>query len=225
MTRETANDAAVTDDAGASGDGHARPDGAATGPPFNGGAIDKLRQSIQHAFGAAPEKGEHPGGAATDAAKGGERAGTNDPRAKDRSPAAGTAEARGQPATASRRGQEPAPGDRTATDAPNSHGGGHGGAAAGGAAGLLGAAAAPRARADDGSSAPMAIKLSAITGVSPRQTEPQRRSDAPAVTADANRTGGPPPALTEEQLADATVRPLNIGPEHEGLIRRIFTRE
>jgi hypothetical protein len=196
---------------------------AETGANLAGGALDQLRQSLRRTFGAPAAEtsgpsGERGGGMAKLAGRGA----AQDQPLQPTSPTSQGGEAQQGPAPAPAGDQRPDPANRLAPGARDSKGNGRGGTGGGGTSGLLGAAAP----AEGGSPAPpMAIKLNAIVGVSPAQTEPQRRHDVPA-GAIANRPpGGSLPPLAEEQLADATVQPLNVGPEHEGLIRRIFTRE
>lgn len=198
--------------------------GAAAGDTPSGGALDKLRQSIQDTFGTTPEAGERQRGAGTDATNRGDKGTADNPRPDGTSSTTGqTADAQQSPATSSPRGQQADAADHATAGAQGAHGNGRGGAANGATAGVLGTSAAPPG--GGGKTAPMAIKLSAVTGVSPSQAEPQRRNDVPAAAANASRTSGPLPALADDQLADATVQPLDVGPEHEGIIRRIFTRE
>ncbi len=206
---------------------------AAPGEVADENGLDRLRQSIRETFGAPPAPGS--GGAAGD--KGGEakRDGQNGAgddstqSAKDAprpdgsaSSAQATSGDRNDPASAEAQQMTPGAGPNSANQ--GSRGSGRGGAGTGGSNGVLGANGAPQEAAGQGM--PMAIKLSAITGVSPSQTEPQRRNqDVPAAAANASRTGGSLPTLADEQLADVTMQQLDVGPEHEGIVRRIFTRE
>lgn len=198
------------------------PPGTAGGARPAGGPLERLRQSIQDTFGAVPEAKEPQLGAGTDPGKRGNQGAGNDTRLDGTSSAARTAVAQSA-AKSSPQGQPSDPANRATADAQGSHGNGRGGSANGGTTGVLGTS--PASREGSGKAAPMGIKLSAVTGMSPSQAEPQRRNDVPAASTNASRAGGPPPALSDEQLADATVRPLDVGPEHEAIIRRIFTRE
>lgn len=77
-----------------------------------------------------------------------------------------------------------------------------------------------------GDAAPMAIKLSAISGVSPSQQEPQHRAAAlPSAPTTGSRSSRSLPEMATQQVADAAIHKLDLGPEHEGVVRRIFTRQ
>lgn len=209
---------------GSDASGTMRGDGANL--PAAGGNLHDLRQSIRAAFGAPPEHaragdgsgdGRRPDGSGRSAAGAG-------PRSAGTSPAAGP-RTDGQAATDDTMAARAAtPGAGNTSTEQGAHGGGRGGAGSAGAAGVLGAASAPRMEANR--NAPMALHLNAISGGAPSQSEPQRRSaGVPTSTTDAGRSTGSLPDLASEQLADATMQPLEIGPEHEAIIRRLFTRE
>ncbi len=70
----------------------------------------------------------------------------------------------------------------------------------------------------------LSIKLGAFTAMAPSQVEPQRQmppaGNLPVGRAD--RSAAPP---ADEQIADAPLQKADIAPEHEALVRRIFTRD
>ena len=216
-SRTTRDGASAT----AGGDGPLQ--GATNGDPRAGGALERLRQSIQDTFGDGPRTGAAQRSSGADMASRGAEGNANGDRPGGTSSTTGKADAAQSPPTSAPENQRANTADRTTTGAQDTHGSGRGGAANGGTTGVLGNSSAPHG--EGGKAAPVAVKLGAITGMSPSQTEPQRRGDLPATATNASPAGGPQPALAEEQLADATVRPLDVGPEHEAIIRRIFTRE
>jgi hypothetical protein len=80
------------------------------------------------------------------------------------------------------------------------------------------------ARAAGNESQRMAIKLGAFTAMAPNNTEPQQPpppGQMPVAAAGHNQ----PPALSEEQIPDAPQQKVDVAPEHETVVRRIFTRE
>jgi hypothetical protein len=84
---------------------------------------------------------------------------------------------------------------------------------------------APGAHMGGSEAASLGIKLSAFGGVSPDQTEPQRQSPPvglPAVGT-ASRTGSQ--QFTDEQVPDAPLQKAEIAPQHEALVRRIFSHD
>ena len=71
----------------------------------------------------------------------------------------------------------------------------------------------------------LAIKLGTFAAMAPSEIEPQRH--APPVS---DLTVGPaghgdPAPLAEEQIPDAPLQKADVAPEHEALVRRIFTRD
>ena len=209
---------------------------AAPGLTADDSRLDRLRQSIRDTFGApknstnntpAGDKGgDKNGEAKRDGAYGaGDSKTSTDapPRPDGESTTARAANADRNDPT-SDQGRQVTPGTGPNASEQGSRGSGRGGAGAGGTNGVLGAAGSPQQA--TGKAQPMAIKLTTITGVSPSQTEPQRpNEDVPAASANASRATGPLPSLADEQLADVTMQQLDVGPEHEGIVRRIFTRE
>jgi hypothetical protein len=74
-----------------------------------------------------------------------------------------------------------------------------------------------------GRSQNLAVTLGALSTVAPSGAEPQRQ-DSPvgdAAGADAHA----PPSPADEQIPDAPLQKAEVAPEHEALIRRIFTRD
>ncbi|MBX3023405.1 hypothetical protein KF840_00705 [bacterium] len=204
-------------------------DSIETGSPAAGDHLADLRQSIRAAFGAAPESdlGMSPAASSQRAGTGGdsnaERHRADDARSDTNG--TGTSGNKDQPADANAAGtQSVTPGADPSADEQGAKGSGRGGAGATGSTGVLGAAGSPRLESDP--AAPMAIKIAAISGVSPSQTEPQRRHQGVTTSAAANASRTAPlPDLASEQLADATMQQLEVGPEHEAIVRRLFTRE
>jgi len=173
---------------------------------------DKLQSAIRNAFGAET--------------------------AEDRKLAA-PAGARAEQRTAE---QKPAPGERVAgagaaadkkdgTSPSNSsaHQPGAGSAAAAGERGgeapeqLFGSA--PEARKVGSGGQNVSIKLGTFAALAPSQVEPQRHQ--PPVGEPV--PSGMPPAsqqpLADEQVADAPLQKAEVAPQHEALVRRIFTRD
>src|SRR5262245_24755600 len=83
---------------------------------------------------------------------------------------------------------------------------------------------APTARTGGRESQRLAIKLGAFAAMAPNQVEPQRQAPpVGAVPFEAARQA--PPPLSDEQVPDAPLQKADVAPEHETLVRRIFTRE
>jgi hypothetical protein len=236
MERGGARNAGGASDAAslAHGAGGAPTAGAADGGTEMGdvAAADQLadlRQSIRDAFGAPPERD------LAMSAGGGQKhdhdTGSNGERGTDPGGARPGDQARDGSAGAEkdRPGSAGAPGAQSskpgsdANGSEGAQGSGRGGAGGTGAQGVLGSAPAPQLA---GAGAPMPIKLAAISGISPSQREPQRRGveSGSGRAAPASRNAKLPD-LANEQLADVTMRQLEIGPEHEAIVRRLFTRE
>lgn len=193
------------------------------------GALSALQRSIRQAFGASDAqhdsrtraKPNQPPGQSggTDAAARGNQPG-KDP---DRESTAANG-SREMPSTQGANAQQ-----RPQPDGASSKDGGTSGSGRGGAGGkaggtMFGGGAQAKGAAAD--AAPMAIKLSAISGISPSQHEPQQRTaDVPASPTNASRIGGALPDMAAEQLADASIQKLDVRPEHEGVVRRLFSRQ
>jgi hypothetical protein len=220
------------------GDGHDPQDIAGNGsglesPPVDAapGALSALQRSIRQTFGdsdrhpdsRAQAKPNQPPGQSggTDAAARGNQPG-NDP---DRASTAANG-SREMPSPKGDNTQQ-----RPQTDGASTKDGGASSSGRGGAGGtsggtMFGGATQAQARGSAADAAPMAIKLSAISGVSPSQHEPQQRAaDVPASPTNASRLGGPLPDMAAEQLADASIQKLDVRPEHEGVVRRLFSRQ
>lgn len=218
--------AATGSDAADTADG-----GVETGDPAAGGRLADLRQSIREAFGAPPENdiGMSPHATAqrsgTGAGSNGDRHPADDAQSDANGAGTGTSGNKDQPVDASSAGTRSAtPGTDTNVDEQAAKGSGRGGAGPAGSTGVLSAAGSPRLGSDP--AAPMAIKIAAISGVSPSQTEPQRHPQSVTTSAAANaRRTANLPDLANEQLTDATMQQLEVGPEHEAIVRRLFTRE
>lgn len=72
----------------------------------------------------------------------------------------------------------------------------------------------------------LSIKLGAFAALAPSQVEPQRQvPPVGAVTTVASPGGSPPAELTDAQVPDAPLHKADVGPEHEAVVRRIFTRD
>jgi len=71
----------------------------------------------------------------------------------------------------------------------------------------------------------VSIKLGALGAASPSQMEPQRQEPpiAPGAANFASRSAIP--ALANEQTPDAALQKAEVAPEHEALVRQIFTRD
>ena len=212
-------------------------EGGASSPPDSDQSRDmteELRQAIREAFGAESGQpkilaksgpagsGEAPGmhqsnDAAGDRADGsrgatqdgkpGESAGARASDANAREPAA---RSQSQPS-----GSANLPGGGSASN-PGARG-------ASSSSELFGhAAAAPMA----GSDAPnLGIKLSAFGALSPGQAQPQHETPPTggAAVGAASRGGSQP--VTDEQVPDAPLQKAEVAPEHEAVVRRIFTRD
>jgi hypothetical protein len=173
---------------------------------------DKLQDAIRQAMGAAPSGTGKNGDAA--AQHDGER-GADERSTANQAGARGNGDA-GQKETAN-------------TSPPSGRSGSMPGAGAG--AGKESAQAGSElfgeqmvARAAGNESQRMAIKLGAFAATAPNNSEPQPPpppGQLPVAAAGHN----PPPALSEEQIPDAPQQKVDVAPEHETVVRRIFTRE
>ena len=95
----------------------------------------------------------------------------------------------------------------------------------GGAAGDLFAKQPADGAVTEGAASPMAIKLGAFAAAAPHQAEPQRRTGPVPSTAMRGDGDAPVPDLALAQAPDAALHKLDVAPEHESIVRRIFTRE
>ena len=76
-----------------------------------------------------------------------------------------------------------------------------------------------------GSDAPnLGIKLSAFGALNPGQAQPQHETPPTGGGAVGASRGGAQP-LTDEQVPDAPLQKAEVAPEHEAVVRRIFTRD
>jgi hypothetical protein len=70
----------------------------------------------------------------------------------------------------------------------------------------------------------MPLKLGAFAAMQPSQVEPQRQPPTNPLAFSSGGLGAPPP-LSDEQIPDAPLQKADVAPEHEAVVRRIFTRE
>jgi hypothetical protein len=77
-----------------------------------------------------------------------------------------------------------------------------------------------------GSEAPnLGIKLSAFGALNAGQAEPQHDTPPPGSAGVGLPGHASSPALTDEQVPDAPLQKAEVAPEHEAVVRRIFTRD
>jgi hypothetical protein len=70
------------------------------------------------------------------------------------------------------------------------------------------------------------IKLGAFTTMAPSQVEPQRPAPPLSTLTGASATHADSTAqLSDAQVPDAPLHKTDVAPEHEAIIRRIFTRD
>jgi len=184
-----------------------------------------LRNAIRQALGADAERGgaagtaSDPGGGVSDSG-----ADTpHDPTASDTAPQPNSA-AGGLTQTAATDPSQT--GQRADAQTGDGRGGaGHG--SAGSSQSELFEAAAPTGNAPAGAAAkPMAIKLGAFSAAAPQQVEPQHRPSSPTLVSESSDGRHARLAdLSAEQRPDAALQKLDVAPEHEAFVRRIFTRE
>lgn len=70
----------------------------------------------------------------------------------------------------------------------------------------------------------MPLKLGAFAAMQPSRVEPQRQPPTNSLPFSSGGRGAPPP-LSDEQIPDAPLQKADVAPEHEAVVRRIFTRE
>ncbi|MDX2169926.1 MAG: hypothetical protein SF182_22845 [Deltaproteobacteria bacterium] len=202
--------------------------GDAAGAAHDASGSDRLREAIRQAMGADSE------GAAPHDARGKRQGGTGGDSAaaqnqQDQPPgsgsnpdAPGTHTADAKPNTAA---SQPHPDELAKVADARSGDGGTKGAGLGGAAGNL-FTEAPRAAAAGGAEAkPMPIKLGAFAAAAPQRAEPQRRNGPVSQVAMTSAGRAAAPDLALAQAPDAALQKLDLAPEHESIVRRIFTRE
>ena len=71
----------------------------------------------------------------------------------------------------------------------------------------------------------LSIKLGAFSGMAPSQVEPQRQAPPVNDLTVSGATHNVPPPLPDEQIPDAPLQKADVAPQHEALVRRIFTRD
>lgn len=71
----------------------------------------------------------------------------------------------------------------------------------------------------------VSIKLGTFTSAAPSQAEPQRQAPLVGDPTVGRASGNASPAPSDEQIPDAVLQKGDIAPEHEALVRRIFTRD
>jgi hypothetical protein len=74
-------------------------------------------------------------------------------------------------------------------------------------------------------SATMRLKLGAFAAMQTTEIEPQRQPPSQIIPAGGVPPQAVPPRLADEQIPDAPLQKADIAPEHEAVVRRIFTRE
>lgn len=80
------------------------------------------------------------------------------------------------------------------------------------------------ARGGTGQPQNLPVALGAFSTIAPSRVEPQHQAPPVGDAAGASATHAPPP-LPDEQIPDAPLQKAEVAPEHETLIRRIFTRD
>jgi hypothetical protein len=217
------------DEQGSTGKLSAARDGSsgAAGDAGDASGSDRLREAIRDAMGAERDSDSTQAGRGEYGKADGDESAPDS--AGDRPDANGvTSDSRSSDAeqtdTAADGQSKPDPNQAAKGDAHGGNGGTKG-AGAGGATGTLFAEATQGAAGGDAEAKPMPIKLGAFAAAAPQHGEPQRR-DAPvghAVMTSAGR--GPAPDLAVAQAPDAALQKIDLAPEHESIVRRIFTRE
>jgi hypothetical protein len=71
----------------------------------------------------------------------------------------------------------------------------------------------------------LSIKLGAFSGMAPSQVEPQRQAPPVGDLTVSGAAHSVPPPLPDEQIPDAPLQKADVAPQHEALVRRIFTRD
>lgn len=213
---------------GSHGDTPSSAPGSATGAARSDG--DGLRQAIRRAMGADPaehraDSGRQSGPAGADARHpdsngqpetSGDQNGTADGHPREQAPD----RTERPPSTLAERGAE----DPTHPTGELSERG-TAQAGRGSDAGDLFAASAGHAAATASGTQPMAVQLGAFAVAAPQYGEPQRRGGQVESTTTASAPAGPLPDLAAAQSEDAVTQKLAIAPEHEAIVRRLFTRQ
>lgn len=181
--------------------------------PAQEGSAEALRQAIRAAFAATPDDD----GKVADGTEG--RAG-NRPDGTATHDTGGPADRSGAQ-TGARRSDAHAPERRDDGDT----GSGRGGGAGSHPGGLLGGQPADNADPASGSAKPVAVALRAFAVAAPSDAEPQIPPGAPAGVAAGAAGERTLPALDAQQTADAALQRSLLAPEHELVVRNVFTRE
>jgi hypothetical protein len=71
----------------------------------------------------------------------------------------------------------------------------------------------------------VSIKLGTFATLAPSQAEPQRHAPPGGQPVLGSAGSAAPQPLADEQVADAPLQKAEVAPEHEALVRRIFTRD
>ena len=71
----------------------------------------------------------------------------------------------------------------------------------------------------------VSIRLGAFSALAPSQVEPQRHPPPIGEPVPGAATASSQPPLADEQVADAPLQKAEVAPQHEALVRRIFTRD
>lgn len=177
------------------------------------GMTEKLQDTIRQALGAPrPDAGERKHGRAERPDEQGRQ-----PEPSERKPPNQLADKSAGDRKASL--QQPGTGESM----PGRGSAAHPGARIGSTAGEL-LAKEGKPRMAKGESGTMTVKLGAFSAMQPSQLEPQRQPPVEAVPHGGAPASAPPP-LSEEQIPDAPLQKTDVAPEHEAVVRRIYTRE
>lgn len=199
----------------------APPSASGSSPNLADGAPDgmagKLQDAIRQAMGAPDaqqnERGENPGGQRTDDPV--DQQGSGSGEQARHSPAESTSkDGRSDKGLAPPDAQASIPGTGSAANP---------GANAGQAATALFSKEGSSGTGERESPS-LPLKLGAFAAMQPSQVEPQRHLPPNSVPFTAGDRGAPPP-LSDEQIPDAPLQKADVAPEHEAVVRRIFTRE
>ncbi|MEO8602002.1 MAG: hypothetical protein ABI629_05445 [bacterium] len=188
---------------------------------------DQLRDAIRRTLGAGTETtSSGPGSSATTPSDGIRKHDGHDADAPSEADASRAPAGRDE-AAETHKAPPDSPNEKSAGAIGSEGRGGTGRSGNGNAAGELFDSKGQAAGAAGGGGAkPIAIKLGAFAAAEPQQGEPQRQPAAP-IAANATSAGGRTqlPDLATVQAPDAALQKLDIAPEHEAFIRRIFTRQ
>lgn len=111
------------------------------------------------------------------------------------------------------------------SDAPGAGSGAGAGARTGQASGGELFAGESGVRRDGTGSQSLSIKLGAFATIAPSQVEPQRQAPPVGDLMSGRAAHNAPAAVGDEQIPDAALQKADVAPEHEALVRRIFTRD